>query len=85
MTGSDLIIVYTTTQRRLKDPTAERLENYWWRIWGSRARSLRGSTVARLFAEISDGESFVPLRSPANRDESGDSSVRTVPSVTQPY
>ncbi|KAL3418961.1 hypothetical protein PVAG01_09182 [Phlyctema vagabunda] len=61
--------VYTTTGRRLRDPTAERLENYWWRIWGSRKRELKGATVARLFAQISDGESFVPLRSPVNRDE----------------
>ncbi|KAF4632812.1 hypothetical protein G7Y89_g5310 [Cudoniella acicularis] len=61
--------VYTTTKRRLLDPTAERLENYWWRIWGSRRRELNGATIARLFAQISDGESFVPLRGPANRDE----------------
>lgn len=61
--------VYTTTKRRLLDPTAERLENYWWRIWGSRRRELNAATVARLFAYISDGQSFVPLRGPANRDE----------------
>ncbi|RFU32407.1 hypothetical protein B7463_g3920, partial [Scytalidium lignicola] len=65
--------VYTTTQRRLLDPTAERLENYWWRIWGSRQRSLKGATVARLFAHISDGETFMPLRGPPNRDEGGSS------------
>ncbi|KAI9743383.1 MAG: hypothetical protein M1818_003229 [Claussenomyces sp. TS43310] len=63
--------VYTTTRRRLRDPTAERLENHWWRIWGSQKRSLDGATVARLFTEISDGQSFVPLRSPLKRDESG--------------
>ena len=63
------LTVYTTTKRRLLDPTAERLENYWWRIWGSRKRQLDGATVARLFAQISDGQSFVPLRGPANRDE----------------
>ncbi|KAE9365366.1 hypothetical protein N431DRAFT_354125 [Stipitochalara longipes BDJ] len=61
--------VYTTTKRRLLDPTAERLENYWWRIWGSRKKSLNGATVARLFAHISDGQTFVPLRGPPNRDE----------------
>ncbi|KAG9237654.1 hypothetical protein BJ875DRAFT_131095 [Amylocarpus encephaloides] len=61
--------VYTTTKRRLLDPTAERLENYWWRIWGSRRRQLNGATVARLFAHISDGESFVPLRGAPSRDE----------------
>ncbi|KAM3083886.1 hypothetical protein ACMFMG_002006 [Clarireedia jacksonii] len=63
--------VYTTTKRRLLDPTAERLENYWWRIWGSQRRELNGATVARLFVDISDGETFVPLRGPPNRDESG--------------
>ncbi|CAG8948666.1 hypothetical protein HYFRA_00001786 [Hymenoscyphus fraxineus] len=67
--------VYTTTKRRLLDPTAERLENYWWRIWGSRRRHLDGATVARLFANISDGQSFVPLRGPPNRDE-GDTPVK---------
>jgi hypothetical protein len=61
--------VYTTTKRRLLDPTAERLENYWWRIWGSQCRELKGATVARLFALISDGPTFVPLRGPKNRDE----------------
>lgn len=61
--------MYTTTKRRLLDPTAERLENYWWRIWGSDKRELKGQTVARLFAEISDGHAFVPLRGPPNRDE----------------
>jgi hypothetical protein len=64
-------LVYTTTNRRLLDPTAERLENYWWRIWGSQKRSLRGATVARLFVEISNGTSFVPLLGPADHDESG--------------
>jgi hypothetical protein len=64
-----LYAVYTTTKRRLLDPTAERLENYWWRIWGSRRRELNGATVAGLFSHISNGETFVPLRGPANRDE----------------
>lgn len=63
------VIVYTTTKRRLLDPRAERLENYWWRMWGSRKRELNGATVARLFAQISDGQTFVPLRGPPNRDE----------------
>ncbi|KUJ09854.1 uncharacterized protein LY89DRAFT_278679 [Mollisia scopiformis] len=61
--------VYTTTQRRLLDPTAERLENLWWRIWGSPKKSLKGATVARLFAQISHGQTFVPLRGPPNRHE----------------
>ncbi|ESZ93066.1 hypothetical protein SBOR_6541 [Sclerotinia borealis F-4128] len=62
--------VYTTTKRRLLDPTAERLENYWWRIWGSRRRELDASTVARLFVHISEGDTFVPLKGPPNRYES---------------
>ncbi|KAG0645109.1 hypothetical protein D0Z07_9255 [Hyphodiscus hymeniophilus] len=70
--------VYTTTKRRLLDPTAERLENYWWRIWGSRRRELNGATIARLFAHISDGNSFVPLRGPANRDEGTPPLDRTI-------
>ncbi|APA11006.1 hypothetical protein SS1G_03292 [Sclerotinia sclerotiorum 1980 UF-70] len=61
--------VYTTTKRRLLDPTAERLENYWWRIWGSRRRELDASTVARLFVHISEGDTVVPLRGPPNRYE----------------
>lgn len=71
--------VYTTTKRRLLDPTAERLENYWWRLWGSRKRNLHGATVARLFAEISDGASFVQLRGPDNRDESGGRPMQVPP------
>jgi hypothetical protein len=27
---SNILSVYTTTSRRLRDPTAERLENYWY-------------------------------------------------------
>jgi hypothetical protein len=75
---ADCFQVYTTTQRRLLDPTAERLENYWWRIWGSRKRELHGATIARLFVEISDGRSFVPLRSARNRDESGGQPVGVI-------
>lgn len=35
--------------------------------------------VARIFADISDGISFVPLRGPMNRDESGGRPVCTEP------
>lgn len=63
--------VYTTTQRRLLDPTAIRLEQFWWRIWGSQRRELSASTIAAVYAHISHGETFVPLRGPSNRDESG--------------
>ncbi|KAK0105125.1 hypothetical protein ONS95_004513 [Cadophora gregata] len=61
--------VYTTTKRRLLDPTAERLENYWWRIWYSDKKHLEAATVARLFDHISNGPTFVPLRGPPNRVE----------------
>ncbi|KAG9244024.1 hypothetical protein BJ878DRAFT_480554 [Calycina marina] len=63
--------VYTTTQRRLLDPTAIRLEHFWWRIWGSRSRELTAHTIADLYAHVSHGETFIPLRGPPNRDESG--------------
>ncbi|KAK3363482.1 hypothetical protein B0T25DRAFT_43651 [Lasiosphaeria hispida] len=61
--------VYTTTFRRLVDPTAYRLENFWWHVWGSDRRNLSGPALARLFEEFSMGPTFVPLRSPANRYE----------------
>ncbi|CZS91793.1 uncharacterized protein RAG0_02326 [Rhynchosporium agropyri] len=62
--------VYTTTKRRLLDPTAERLENHWWRIWYSDRKYLNGATIARIFDHISNGPTFVPLRGPPNRIES---------------
>ncbi|KAK4246675.1 hypothetical protein C7999DRAFT_15215 [Corynascus novoguineensis] len=60
--------VYTTTFRRLFDPSAFRLENFWWHVWGSdRLRNLSGPELARLFEEFSNGPTFVPLPSPADR------------------
>lgn len=76
--------MYTATHRRLLDPTAERLENYWWRIWGSRHMKLDGSVAARLFLEISFGPTIVPLRGPPNRDESGGRPVRWLESNACP-
>ncbi|KAJ1335928.1 hypothetical protein MN608_02672 [Microdochium nivale] len=61
--------VYTTTFTRLVDPTANRLENFWWHVWGSERRNLPGPVLARLFEEISNGPTFVKLRSTANRYE----------------
>jgi hypothetical protein len=59
---------YTTTFRRLFDPSAFRLENFWWHVWGSdRLRNLSGQELARLFEEISSGPTFVPLPSPADQ------------------
>ncbi|OWP00483.1 hypothetical protein B2J93_339 [Marssonina coronariae] len=68
--------VYTTTKRRLLDPTAERLENYWWRIWYSDRKYLDATTIARQFAHISDGPTFVPLRGPPNRVEGATPNTR---------
>lgn len=64
--------MYTTTNKKLKDPTARRLENFWWHVWGSDRRSLSGRALARIFEDISVGPTFVPLRGPANRWEGPD-------------
>ncbi|KAK0669569.1 hypothetical protein QBC41DRAFT_302403 [Cercophora samala] len=61
--------VYTTTSRKLVDPTAYRLEHFWWHVWGSDRRYLSGPTLAKLFEEVSHGPTFVPLRSSRNRYE----------------
>ncbi|KAK7756548.1 hypothetical protein SLS62_001384 [Diatrype stigma] len=61
--------VYTTTFQRLIDPTANRLENFWWHVWGSDRRHLPGPVLARLFEDISTGPTFVKLRGPPNRYE----------------
>ncbi|KAI5464526.1 hypothetical protein BGZ63DRAFT_421544 [Mariannaea sp. PMI_226] len=64
--------VYTTTHKRLKDPTACRLENFWWHVWGSDRKHLKGQTLAKIYEHISTGPTFVPLRGPPNRWESPD-------------
>lgn len=61
--------VYTTTFGKLKDPTANRLENFWWHVMGSDRRMLSGQTLAKIFEQISNGPTFVPLRGPPNRYE----------------
>ncbi|KAK3943147.1 hypothetical protein QBC46DRAFT_48673 [Diplogelasinospora grovesii] len=61
--------VYTTTFRRLVDPTAYRLENFWWHVWGSDRQHLSGATLAKLYEEFSTGPTFVPLKGPPNRCE----------------
>lgn len=60
---------YTTTHKNLHDPTACRLEHFWWHVWGSNRRELSGETLARLWEEIASGPTFVPLRGPPNRWE----------------
>ncbi|KAK7962534.1 uncharacterized protein PG986_003359 [Apiospora aurea] len=64
--------VYTVTCRTLIDPTAQRLENFWWHVLGSNRRELSGKTLARLFEDISKGPTFVRLRGPPNRYEGPD-------------
>ncbi|KAI6783052.1 uncharacterized protein J7T54_002214 [Emericellopsis cladophorae] len=60
---------YTVTSKALKDPTARRLENFWWHVVGSDRIHLSGRTLARIFKEISLGPTFVPLKGPPNRWE----------------
>ncbi|PFH56322.1 hypothetical protein XA68_16725 [Ophiocordyceps unilateralis] len=69
--------VYTTTNKRLKDPTACRLENFWWHVWGSDRRLLSGQTLARLYEHISDGPTIAPLQGPPNRWEGPDAQLVT--------
>lgn len=60
---------YTRTHKSLHDPTACRLENFWWHVWGSDRRNLSGKTLAHLWEQIASGPTFVPLRGPPNRWE----------------
>lgn len=49
--------VYSLNSTHMQDDEATRLENFFWRIWsnGRIIRSIRGSTLARLFITISEG------------------------------
>ncbi|KAK2592266.1 hypothetical protein QQS21_010019 [Conoideocrella luteorostrata] len=64
--------VYTTTNKKLKDPTARRLENFWWQVWGSDRKYLSGRALAKLYEDISVGPTIVPLHGPPNRWEGPD-------------
>jgi hypothetical protein len=64
--------VYTITNKKLRDPTARRLENFWWHVWGSDRSQLSGRVLARLYEDISLGLTFVPLKGPSNRWEGPD-------------
>ncbi|KAM3425847.1 hypothetical protein NHJ13734_009876 [Beauveria thailandica] len=70
--------VYTTTNNKLKDPTARRLENFWWHVWGSDRSKLSGRVLARIFQDISLGPTVVPLKGPPNRWEGPDTSPLTI-------
>ncbi len=61
--------MYTTTNRKLIDPTARRLENFWWHVWGSDRKHLSGRALAQIYKEISTGPTFMPLKGPVNRYE----------------
>ncbi|KAK6859916.1 hypothetical protein PG995_003552 [Apiospora arundinis] len=76
--------VYTVTCRTLIDPTAQRLENFWWHVLGSDRRELSGKTLARLFEDISKGPTFVRLRGPPNRYEGPDPSSPVEESAAVP-
>ncbi|KAJ2895284.1 hypothetical protein MKZ38_006723 [Zalerion maritima] len=73
--------VYTTTFRKLIDPTAHRLENFWWHVWGSDRRFLSGAVLARIFEDISKGPTVVEIVGPPNRFEG--QVERRVPSRSQ--
>ncbi|KAB5549382.1 hypothetical protein GE09DRAFT_928689, partial [Coniochaeta sp. 2T2.1] len=59
--------VYTITFRRLRDPTASRLEAFWWRVIGSDRRFLNGQALAKMYQEIAMGNRFTPFEDPSNR------------------
>ncbi|WDK17894.1 hypothetical protein CGRA01v4_09179 [Colletotrichum graminicola] len=61
--------LYTTTNLKLVDPTARRLENLWWHVMGSDRCKLKAATVAKLWEHISYGPTFVPLKGSPNRWE----------------
>ncbi|RNJ54533.1 hypothetical protein D7B24_000376 [Verticillium nonalfalfae] len=61
--------VYTTTNKQLYDPTARRLENFWWHVWGSDRRHLKAEVLADIWQQISSGPTFVPLKGSPNRYE----------------
>jgi hypothetical protein len=64
ITSIDYVAVYTITHRKLADPTARRLENFWWHVWGSDRNRLSGKQLARLFEDISKTSYELPARRP---------------------
>ncbi|POS78265.1 hypothetical protein DHEL01_v203349 [Diaporthe helianthi] len=69
---------YTRTHKSLHDPTACRLENFWWHVWGSDRRHLSGKALAHMWEQIASGPTFVPLRGPPNRWEPPPKPVRSM-------
>lgn len=62
------LIVYNAIASAQSGHVGRRLENLFWRIWGSRRRhdTLRGSTVAKLFLKISQTSPLpgIPVQQP---------------------
>ncbi|KKK15898.1 hypothetical protein ARAM_002875 [Aspergillus rambellii] len=64
--------VYSINPAALEGDTGYRLQNVFWRIWGSDrlSSSIRGSTLARLFLRISEPGSLTPTqKSKAQKSE----------------
>lgn len=64
-----MVPVYTTNKAVLEENTGRRLENLFWRIWGSEKlfKNIGGSTVAKIFCYISDSSPRIwttPVQSP---------------------
>lgn len=77
------LAVYTITNRKLQDPTARRLENFWWHVMGSDRRLLSGELLAGLYEDISLGSTFIPLKGPSNRWDGDDVSNRGLESTSR--
>lgn len=69
--------------KKLQDPTACRLENFWWHVWGSDRRNLSGETIARLWKDIASGPTFVPLIGPPQRPQMPSVGTLLLSSVSQ--
>ncbi|CEJ82836.1 hypothetical protein VHEMI02882 [[Torrubiella] hemipterigena] len=78
--------VYTVTNKKFQDPTARRLENFWWHVWGSDRSRLSGRAIAKMFEHIASGPTFVPLGEPTDswRNKHTPSTSRTVLSAETP-
>ncbi|PGG99857.1 hypothetical protein AJ80_09279 [Polytolypa hystricis UAMH7299] len=79
--------IYTTNKATLRKSAGRRLENLFWRIWGSTRilRVIRGATLAALFVNISNG--YAPLLtdpSSLSREEETEFSSRTAYRAVNP-
>lgn len=55
--------IFATVRRTITDSSAQanRLENFWWRVWGSKKKHLSGLSLGNLCSGISDETSDVRL------------------------